>query len=197
MEIAIAACLLLLLVATTVIHYDVLRLLSLVLPALRIRPRVQLILVIIGAFGPHFIEILLYGLACYVLARERLVAVPAAMPAAASAIASVTATPAMAATIAVLMETKAERDRRSGVVGAAVIRPVTVVIRGVGGSRRVVVGRVRRPVGDAARQGRARRQRKDQAFRRAKMMGSHGNTYSACPSCSLGCVAAFAMFFCP
>jgi hypothetical protein len=67
MEIAIAACLLLL-VATTVIHYEVLRLLTVALPALRIRPRLQLILVIIGAFGAHFIEILLYGAAYYVLA---------------------------------------------------------------------------------------------------------------------------------
>jgi hypothetical protein len=67
MEIAIAACLLLL-VATTVIHYEVLRLLTAILPALRIRPRLQLILVIIGAFGAHFIEILLYGVAYCVLA---------------------------------------------------------------------------------------------------------------------------------
>jgi hypothetical protein len=67
MEIAIAACLLLL-VATTVIHYEVLRLLTVALPAVRIRPRVQLVFVIIGAFGAHFIEILLYGAAYYVLA---------------------------------------------------------------------------------------------------------------------------------
>jgi hypothetical protein len=67
MEIAAAACLLLLL-ATTVIHYEVLRLLTAALPALRIRPRVQLVFVIIGAFGAHFVEILLYGAAYYVLA---------------------------------------------------------------------------------------------------------------------------------
>jgi hypothetical protein len=66
MEIAIAASLLL--VATTIIHYEVLLLLSVALPALRIRPRRQLVLVIIGAFGAHFIEILLYGGAYYVLA---------------------------------------------------------------------------------------------------------------------------------
>ncbi|MGJ7914511.1 potassium channel family protein [Massilia sp. LXY-6] len=67
MEIAAAACLFLL-VATTVIHYEVLRLLTAGLPFLRIRPRVQLVLVIIGAFGAHFVEILLYGAAYYLLA---------------------------------------------------------------------------------------------------------------------------------
>jgi hypothetical protein len=66
MEIAAAACLFLL-VATTVIHYEVLRLLTAGLPALRIRPRAQLVFVIIGAFGAHFLEILLYGAAYYVL----------------------------------------------------------------------------------------------------------------------------------
>jgi len=67
MDIAAATCLFLL-VATTVIHYEVLRLLTAGLPALRIRPRVQLVFVIIGAFGAHFLEILLYGAAYYVLA---------------------------------------------------------------------------------------------------------------------------------
>jgi hypothetical protein len=61
---------LLLLVATTVIHYEVLRLLTAVLPKLGVRPRVRLILVIIGAFGAHFIEILLYGAAYYLLATR-------------------------------------------------------------------------------------------------------------------------------
>ena len=69
MEIAAATCLFLL-VATTVIHYEVLRLLTAGLPALRIRPRVQLVFVIIGAFGAHFLEILLYGAAYYVLATQ-------------------------------------------------------------------------------------------------------------------------------
>jgi hypothetical protein len=69
MEIAAATCLFLL-VATTVIHYEVLRLLTATLPVLRIRPRVQLIFVIIGAFVAHFIEILLYGAAYYVLASR-------------------------------------------------------------------------------------------------------------------------------
>jgi hypothetical protein len=67
MEIVGAACFLLL-IATTVIHYEVLRLLTVLLPALRIKPRLQLVFVIIGAFGAHFIEILLYGLVYYLLA---------------------------------------------------------------------------------------------------------------------------------
>lgn len=67
MEIAAATCLFLLL-ATTVIHYEVLRLLTASLPTLRVRPRGQLIVVIIGAFGAHFLEILLYGAAYYVVA---------------------------------------------------------------------------------------------------------------------------------
>jgi hypothetical protein len=67
MEIAAFTCLFLL-VATTFIHYEVLRLLTAGLPFLRIPPRLQLIFVILGAFGAHFLEILLYGAAYYVLA---------------------------------------------------------------------------------------------------------------------------------
>jgi hypothetical protein len=67
MEIAALTCLFLL-VATTFIHYEVLRLLTAALPALRIRPRLQLIFVILGAFGAHFMEILLYGGAYWLLA---------------------------------------------------------------------------------------------------------------------------------
>jgi len=61
---------LLLLVATTVTHYEVLRLLTAALPRLRVRPRVQLIFVILGAFAAHAIEILLYGLAFFLLATQ-------------------------------------------------------------------------------------------------------------------------------
>jgi hypothetical protein len=67
MEIAALTCLFLL-VATTVIHYEVLRLLTACLPILRIRPRMQLIFVILGAFCAHFLEILLYGGAYWLLA---------------------------------------------------------------------------------------------------------------------------------
>jgi hypothetical protein len=69
MEIAALTCLFLL-VATTFIHYEVLRLLTTGLPVLRIRPRVQLIFVIVGAFGAHFLEIILYGAAYYLLATQ-------------------------------------------------------------------------------------------------------------------------------
>lgn len=69
MEIVGSACFLLL-IATTVIHYEVLRLLTTLLPALRIKPRLQLVFVIIGAFAAHFIEILLYGSAYYLLAID-------------------------------------------------------------------------------------------------------------------------------
>jgi Ion channel len=69
MLVAIAACAFLL-VATTVIHYEVLRLMSAGLPVLRIRPRMQLVFVIVGAFAAHFVEILLYGFAYYLLATQ-------------------------------------------------------------------------------------------------------------------------------
>jgi hypothetical protein len=58
-----------LLIVTTVIHYEVLRMLSMRLPALRIGPRPKLIIVIFAAFFAHACEILLYAFAFYVLAR--------------------------------------------------------------------------------------------------------------------------------
>jgi hypothetical protein len=57
-----------LLVATTVMHYEVLRLLTAGLPVLGMRPRLKLILVMLGAFCAHAVEILLYGIAYYLLA---------------------------------------------------------------------------------------------------------------------------------
>jgi hypothetical protein len=56
------------LVATTVIHYEVLRLLTTLLPALRMQARLKLLVVIAGAFCAHAIEILLYGVGFYLLA---------------------------------------------------------------------------------------------------------------------------------
>lgn len=58
-----------LLVLTTVIHYEVLRGLTGVLPVLRIRPRAKLIVVIITTFLAHVLEIGLYALAIYGLVR--------------------------------------------------------------------------------------------------------------------------------
>ena len=58
-----------LLVLTTVIHYEVLRMLAVGLPALDIRARAKLIVVIFGAFLAHAAEIVLYAVATYALVR--------------------------------------------------------------------------------------------------------------------------------
>jgi voltage-gated potassium channel Kch len=60
---------LVLLVLTTVIHYEVLRMLSIALPALGMRARAKLIIVIFGAFITHAVEIVLYAIGFYLLAR--------------------------------------------------------------------------------------------------------------------------------
>ncbi|WP_284617163.1 potassium channel family protein [Aquabacterium humicola] len=57
----IAACCLLV-VATTVLHYEVLRLVNARLPALRMPGRAKLVVVILAAFVAHAAEIGLYGL---------------------------------------------------------------------------------------------------------------------------------------
>jgi hypothetical protein len=58
-----------LLVFTTLVHYEVLRALTVSLPALAVPPRTKLIVVIIGAFFAHVAEIIVYALTIYVLAR--------------------------------------------------------------------------------------------------------------------------------
>jgi hypothetical protein len=58
-----------LLILTTVIHYEVLRMLTVGLPALDIRARAKLIVVIFGAFLAHAAEIVLYAVATYALVR--------------------------------------------------------------------------------------------------------------------------------
>ena len=63
----VAAACALLIVLTTVTHYEVLRLLSFGLPRVRVRPRAKLLVVMFSAFVAHGIEILLYGLAAYFL----------------------------------------------------------------------------------------------------------------------------------
>lgn len=60
---------LLLVVLTTVIHYEVLRGLSLWLPELAIRPRAKLIVVILGTFIAHLVEITLYAFVVFALVR--------------------------------------------------------------------------------------------------------------------------------
>lgn len=66
MPIAAAFCAVLV-VATTVIHYEVLRLLGRGLAMLRIPSRGKLMVVIFSTFLAHALEILLYALAVYVL----------------------------------------------------------------------------------------------------------------------------------
>lgn len=58
-----------LLVLTTVIHYEVLRMLTVGLPALDVPARAKLIAVIFAAFFAHALEIVLYAVAIYVLVR--------------------------------------------------------------------------------------------------------------------------------
>ena len=65
--IIVLVCCALLVVCTTVIHYEVLRLLSYGLPIVRIPARAKLIIVIVAAFGSHAIQMMLYGVVYYVL----------------------------------------------------------------------------------------------------------------------------------
>jgi hypothetical protein len=65
---SVATFCLALLVITTVIHYEVLRLLTIGLPALDVRARAKLIIVIFVAFIAHAVEIVLYAIAFYLLA---------------------------------------------------------------------------------------------------------------------------------
>ena len=57
----------LLVVSSTLVHYEVLRLLSVSIPRLRIRPRARLLAVIFGVFLGHLLEIACYALAYYTL----------------------------------------------------------------------------------------------------------------------------------
>ena len=61
----------LLVVLTTVIHYEALVLMSSALPGLRITPRAKLLLVMLGAFVAHAVEIGIYGLAATWFRRDR------------------------------------------------------------------------------------------------------------------------------
>lgn len=68
MAMVVLVCLVLL-VVTTVIHYEVLRGLAVLLPGLGIKPRAKLIVVIIAAFLAHALEVALYALAIWGLVR--------------------------------------------------------------------------------------------------------------------------------
>lgn len=60
----------LLVVASTFMHYEVLRLLSACVPRIRIRPRARLLAVLLGTFFGHLLEISFYALAYFYL-RDR------------------------------------------------------------------------------------------------------------------------------
>lgn len=66
MPLVVLACCLLV-VATTILHYEVLRSLNSRLPTLRVPGRAKLIVVILAAFVAHAAEMALYGVALYIL----------------------------------------------------------------------------------------------------------------------------------
>ena len=66
----IAVICLLLLLLSTVIHYEALRLLSVVLPHIRIAPRSKLIAVVLTTFAAHATEMLLYAVAYYLIVHQ-------------------------------------------------------------------------------------------------------------------------------
>ena len=65
----VGALCIVLLVLTTVIHYEILRLLSAGLPYLKVPARAKLVVVIFGAYCAHALEIFLYAIAFYLLSR--------------------------------------------------------------------------------------------------------------------------------
>ena len=68
MAIVVAICAALV-VLSTVIHYELLRALSVALPGLRIPSRAKLLVVVFTTFSAHALEILLYALSIYALVR--------------------------------------------------------------------------------------------------------------------------------
>jgi hypothetical protein len=67
--IAVASACIVLLVLTTLLHYEALRWLSLALPLLPMAPRARVAVLIIGAFVAHALEMGLYAAAMYGLIR--------------------------------------------------------------------------------------------------------------------------------
>lgn len=65
----VATTCILLVVLTTFLHYEVLRLVTYSLPRVRIRPRAKVLAAMFAAFVAHVLEILLYGFACYALSE--------------------------------------------------------------------------------------------------------------------------------
>ena len=66
----VAICSLLLLVLTTIIHYEALRLLGSSLPRIDVPARSKLIVVILATFFAHALEMLLYGGAFFLLVNR-------------------------------------------------------------------------------------------------------------------------------
>lgn len=60
------ACVMLL-IACTMLHYEVLRSLNNRLPSMRVPDRLKVVVVILGAFAAHLLEMLLYGATFYAL----------------------------------------------------------------------------------------------------------------------------------
>ena len=50
---------------TVVIHYEMLRLLWIYIPALEMKHRVRVIIGVFGTIGAHIIEVWIFGIACY------------------------------------------------------------------------------------------------------------------------------------
>jgi voltage-gated potassium channel Kch len=65
----VAACCAVLVVMTTVIHYEVLHALTASLGTIGVRSRAKLLVVLFATFSAHALEILLYAAAVYLLAR--------------------------------------------------------------------------------------------------------------------------------
>ena len=61
---------LVLVLSVVLIHYEVLRFTSLLLPRLTIRPRQRILVVILAAFFAHAVEVLLYAVVYYLLADD-------------------------------------------------------------------------------------------------------------------------------
>ena len=68
MTLVALACLALV-VSTTLLHYEALRLLTTILPLLHMVPRARLIVVLLATFAAHALEIVLYAGASYALVR--------------------------------------------------------------------------------------------------------------------------------
>jgi hypothetical protein len=52
---------------TVIIHYEAMRLITVALPRIRIRPRLRIMVVILGVFFAHTVEVWVFGLAYWVM----------------------------------------------------------------------------------------------------------------------------------